>query len=910
MLKRKVLIYIIILFMLSYSLCMIEQNFSGDCNDALRIVGSLDKARKLQELNFKAETLIAHIYPHSNFKGTPYSVLSGIPQKLRTDTISIEVGQATLTIVDMQNKWVYRFGPGEKISELKLNTKNWIAILGKFRYKKNCVVFFQRPNYSGYFDTSCLENNRWIEGKFFDRRYSSFTLPENESVNNVAIIGKNMEFQVFNFRSAFSGDLNYAYIFGNIPSTSAFIFTANTQLYEELIPERDAIIFREGKYFLVAGTSVYASLRGEATSAIISKERPFDYRHIDEITTGQARNIDLIPDNYSIFIYNDPDGFGEKIQVDYQAEGSYAINSNAKYIVFPTNGVHAVTLVNSKSREYHQKSEGRIPDSRNTEIIGIAIAPSVNDDKALLFSKPLFQGKEILAVEESVYGNEDPIRSFVIGYNIKLYMVSEDKSEIFTFDSGSVYTNFTPLRGYKAFYNLDNLLAYITPNNCVKLFNSCDDFGESQTICENDSQNFKNFKEIQRVKLIAFPFDSSKIFSVLIYKESTFDGQMVFTETTCLHHSPSADQKITIIPALQEKTVAYYDDSFYSGNRILLSPNEWTKVENPDNYSKQVSVAFGHKGYLKVIDIENKKINKIDYNIVKLNIHNKSLFLESGYGPVINYHNGALWTFDDDNYHEMRILYGGNFYAESAVSYNMQFMVFPDNNRIFRTILIDRRNSIIQIYDRQSGLVPIDHSTLGGVERLITLPEDFDGVILARYEDFGEYKSTMEISSVVKLGVGRHYSFVNSLKSDLKIYSWALLNNLKYRPEDAIVNYEAGSIEKSFTVGLKGLYGFVLGSANPINVLDDCIITYDDCENKTNIKRYCMRSRGIGTDYFAIPTINVKNINILITSNDRELGIQRKYAGIKIENMLIEETTCIETPNDFYKAKFVMNKEN
>lgn len=896
-------------FILLSSSCSSNEDVSylNSCTDPLEVMGSTKQLRKLDEDEAMPNTLIAHLYPYANFKGAPYAVLSGVAQKLRIETISLKVGQATLRIVDMDNKWVYRFAPGETVAELQLNTKNWVAILGKFRYKSNCVVFFQRPNYSGYFETACL-NDGWVNGMMFDKRFTSLTLPENGAVKLVTIIGLMNEFQVFNFQSAFSGDLNYAYIIGKIPAERAYVFTAYTHIYYELIPEEEQVLIQEGKYFIVSGSSCYASLRGHRTNIIVSKESPFEYRYINEETYGLARNLDVIPENDSIFLYSDPDGFGKGIPIAYKASGHYPLVPNASYIVFPESGVQAVVVQNSEKKEFILRTESRIPDSDDTAIVSFSIAPAVDEDKALLFTSPLFQGEKFTAKEGETYGVNDSIESVVVGDSTDLYMLNnEDFNEVYSFENGSIYNNYHSLNGYKAFYNLNNLLAYITPTNCIKLFNSCTDFTQSQVICENEPENLLFLENIEKIKLIAFPKDHSKIFSVMIYREDTFDGQMVITQTTCLRKSPSPDQKITIIPNLEDQTVAYYEDSFYTGARHILIENEWIKVN--DQSKHHVSVAFGRGGYLKVVDIGNVKVSKIDFNTVKLNIHMKSIYLEAGHAPVKNHHNGALWTFDDDNYRDMRILYGGNFYSEKSVSYNMQVMVFPENNNIFKAILVDRRNSIIQIYEQEKGLVPVDHTTLGGVERIITIPVDFDEVILARYSDFGEFKAKLGKSAIVKLGNNRHYSFVSSLTHELRIFSWPLLNNLKYRPEDAIAHYNAASIEKSFTVGLSGLYGFVIGKTNPVNVLYDCIITFNDCDNQTGIKRYCMRSRGIGTNYFAIPTIGVNKLNIILTTNNPEYNIKRRYAGIKIDDLYIEETTCISTPNDFYKAKFIMKED-
>lgn len=190
------------------------------------------------------------------------------------------------------------------------------------------------------------------------------------------------------------------------------------------------------------------------------------------------------------------------------------------------------------------------------------------------------------------------------------------------------------------------------------------------------------------------------------------------------------------------------------------------------------------------------------------------------------------------------------------------------------------------------------------------IPPAWDNVLLARYSDFGEYKATLGPSSIIRLANGRHYSFVNSKVNDLRIISWPILNNLKFAPKDAIIEYPIERfIEKSFTVGVTGVYGFVLGNALPINVLYDCIITFDvdtNCENQTNIQRFCMRSRAIGTNLFEIHSKSDK-IVILLTTESEKYEIKRKYAGVNIDGNLVESSTCVPVDNNIVVAKFVSN---
>lgn len=909
MMRRSKLILITLAILMLSSMTQAFQN-SKFPTEHLNIKPEMPKIRNL-ESSHGGEGLIATLYSEHHYKGTAFEILSGATTRLQTETISLKVGEATLRIIDFDNKWVYRFAPGEYVQELNLKTRNWVATLGKPRVDEDCVMFFQRPNYSGYFEVLCLTGeNEWVNGELFDKRFTSFTLPENNKVKFVAILGKMSEVQVFNFRSAFSGDLNYVYLFGDIPDNRAFIFTAKTYSRIELIPEAAAIEVTAGPYFLVSGKHAYAKLTEENNSVVFSKDRQFVLHHVRETATAQGKDLTTYPENGSVLLFNNEDGFGPKQVVEYEAVDAYPVVEDAKYIIFPADGVSAVAFgFENEDHCVTMRDSGRIPNENNAKISRIALAPSVIYNRALLFTSRAFRGESFIADQGEKYGTSDSIESIVVGYGTEVFFVSEDKKDIVTYKSGNIFVEITPLSGYVIFYDKNSMLQFITPTNCVYLFDSCEQFYAPQVICENDSESYKDIVNINQVALVAFPADHSKIYSVLIYHSDTFDGQFNFVQSTCLKRSPNHDQKITIVPRLEDNTVAYYDDIFYSGRKHLLKNDVVTEIYDPT--VERISIALGKGGNLKIIDLQNRKVFHINFNTVKLHTHQNDYFLQAGHLPVVN-EKHALWTFDDDMYSDMRILHGGVYYGESAVSHLAQYIVFPSDESTQTAILVDRRNSLIQTYRYQEGLIPVDHTTFGGVERIITVPKDWDNVLLCRYADFGEFKAKFGRSEIVKLGNNRHYSFITQGTEDLRIFSWPLLNNLKYDPKDAIVTYPAEQlIERSLTVGLTGVYGFVVGNENPINVLYDCIITFDDCDNQSNIRRWCMRSRGIGLSTFEIPTRNISKLSVLVTHHGHQFvkNVKRKYAGVLFdETYFMDKTECLSVPNDSYKFQFITHK--
>lgn len=680
--KRKFCAFLI-LTLLSILTSNVESQFldlkSSKVSKRANIMGELS----LRNLEQDPESLIAYIYTEPYFQGFEYAVLSGNRKHFLTQTISLRVGQATLRIVDEENNWVYRFAPGEEVREFKLKTRHWYALIGKPRAEESCALLFQRPNYSGYYEEICLEADEWFQGKLFERRYTSITLPNDNSIEFATLLGENNEFQVFNYRSAFSGDLNYVYIFGAIDRGTGYIFTSKSVEYIEV--EAGVVAGFEvdqGRYFLVSGKDIYMKIDGTNTKIVVSKDKQFDYVNTYEITTARARDLSVSPDSGEVFFYEDIDGllnFNAESYGDY--DYPYVVQPTdfeVNYIVFPipNDSVAGVLINYSSGKNIIIRSEGRIPEIDGDQE-SIAIVPAVDADEVEIYTNAYFGFKTntIASVAQGdPIGVSDPILSILVGENIKVYLAAlPNYDNVLVFQPGSINFDLEPISNYAIYFNKQDMFDVIIDSDCVRLYTSCDDdLNDFQEICIDDPLNYKNIN-LSEVKMIAFHANPS-FQAVLLYRPDSFDGQFTYAKTTCLRRELSEDLKITLIPTVADQYVIYYDDYFYSGTPQVLSVEDIYII---DETVEKISIAFGPGSFARLIDVEDRTVAKLDFNAPKYHTKGHKISLQISMNSVVNAKSQSLWTFDDAQYSDMRILYGGLFYGERTVSYATRYLVFP-----------------------------------------------------------------------------------------------------------------------------------------------------------------------------------------------------------------------------------------
>lgn len=887
-----------------------------------------------RHLSSDSEELIAHIYLQEDYEGAVYDIISGEPRHFRAEKISLIVGDATLRIIDFENHWVYRFAPNESVKEINLKSNNWYATLGKPRSMNGCVMLFERPNYSGYFEELCLRDTEFVNGLMFERRYTSFTYPYDDSIKYVALLGKSEEFQAFNFRSAFSGDLNYMYIFGDIPADHTYYYPARALIGVELANDGTTANINSGRYLFVAGANTYTKVFGADTLIYVSRDRQFVYENVEENVVAQSRLINLVPDEYCILAFTDGDAFDSIPQICYvDYDSTKSDYDGIGYIFLPNDGsILKVILFYDDATNIEFLDSGRTPIVEGKKIVQVWIQPvptfwdtgdtelkivaSYDDTASYVYLSGSFDFENdvgpYLLEPGTTYGDASTkYYSLTTGAQAVYLVDNQDPRDVAYYAAnGATWFDVSGdgISDFKSFYELQDVFDELIDTDCVRLYESCDftEFSNFQTICVDASENYGN-ADLSAVRYIAIPTIYNYA-SVLIYKEDTFDGQFDLTKSTCLPRAIKDNQYITIVPKVEPNHILVFSEQFYTGARFELDGDN-EDFHTFDENTDKISIIFGKGAKAKGIDLSQKLVFDIDYNVPKYRTHKGHVTIQSGNLEITNNADKCLWTFDDNDYKDFRALCGGHIYGEDAVSYAAKYFVLPVDT-VDIVILVDRRNSIIQTYNREDStnyLNPIDHTTFGGVERVITLnnnaPDDvWDSVLLARYENFGEYKATIDDSSIIKLREGRHYSFVNSLKRPLRLFNWALINNLKYEPSDAIINFGTQFIEKGFTVGLSGPYGFVLGEEDPINPLYDCVITFDNCTNEANIRRFCMRSRGIEDEPFGISTgPGVTEIKVLITSAD----FRKKYDSFSFAGSDYVESTCVDVEeNSNYIAKF------
>lgn len=924
--KSKLLLTIILIFIsLNISFCFEEPKFLQNSSEDM-ISQNLNSLRYLEPSD---ENLVAKIYLKYDYQGEFYEVIGSHIRHFRKSKISLLVGkETTLRIIDNENKWVYRFAPNEKVSEFNLKSKDWYATLEKPQSDQNCVMVFENENYSGYFEEICLEGNHWVTGQLFDRKYTSFTFPHGTRIKYAGFLGKEGDFQLFHFRSAFSCDLNYIYVFADIPDEEAYAFPAKTLAFFGITTDStgEPTQLEAGPYLFVNGEDSFAQITGSHTLVTLSRDRQFVYKVINQNTVARARSLQENLNNYCVATYEDEDGL---INRNHGCYPGTTFNDHIGYIIFPRNGILGAFLQYEDDSVIEMRDTGRTPQFFNNKIkltILVPVPSSVDrfgdltvlenwNQSATVYNNQYFVTPINSTPNLLLHGvnYNDLIKSMIVGNQNDLYLITDLKTnQVLYYPRGSFVSLETGIRNILPLFDRQEVFDKIITPSCVRLYNTCDikNFDEFQEICVSSPELFEKVN-LLNVKYIAIPKSFNGYSSVLVYQEDCLDGQFDLTKSFCITKPLNKNLKITLLPVVEDNHLIVYSDYFYRGtSKILDSRIEEIATLNENN--DKISIIFGRGAKAKVINLTERKVLDLDYNVPKFKAQGMEIYVQSVKDEIINKVDSCLWTFDNNDYKDFRRLCGGHFYSESSVSYKANYMVFPKDT-IDIVILVDRRNSIIQTYKREdltNYLNPIDHTSFGGVERMITLDNNWDKVLFARYEDFGEFKAIISDSVNMNLKHTQHYSFVNSLKRHLTLYNWALLDNLKYNPQDAIrVVKKEQFILRDFTVGLTGLYGFVLGDENPISVLPDCVLIFDGCGNPTNtIRRFCMRSRGIGTDLFNIYVgKGVGHINIILTTEN--LDIKRKYAVFKFNGQILHESKCVEVNEDTnYVGKFFPSK--
>lgn len=808
-------------------------------------------------------------------------------------TISFKVIGGTFRIIDWLNKEVYRFERGTEVKNLKISHSKWAVTMGKPRCDNDCVMVFKNSNYSGKFELLHLNlevADGLLNGAHLEEKFSSFTTPYSGLVSYVALIKHKDEYQTFTTRSAFSDEMEYIYIFGEINPAKIYAVAVRTLHYKEADALHPATL-PANDYLIVMGDNTIGKLVVENNKVDIPLEKTFVYLSISEHGTLLVRDLSDIPENKCVRVYDDEDGFVNPQDVCNSAEKRSEFpfkNSKAKYILFPHAGVRAVFINYANGATFNIKYSGKIP-KYNANVKDFLVVPNLADEtKAMLFmATETFNVPETSAITngELLHGSV----SFINGYKsgVTPYFVNSDLKQVVKVKPGEY--QFGDIGDAQVWFTEADVFDAIIPQECVKLYKTCDDIDQYfvPSVCLGDDYDKINLHD---ARYVVFP-KNSKISNVLFYRADDKLAQLEVSETTCLPHDLEHDHRITLIPKVQAGEVLVYSKTFYRGEHIVLKAEDDAKTL--DKSVEDISLVIAEDTIAKVESITNNKIFGVNKTNPNICVKHETVAIASG--KVKNNQASTLWTFDDEHFNDFRILYGGHFFSEEAVSSQTEYLAFPREG-IAKALLIDRDNSVVESYDYSAELVKVDRLNIKRIDRAIILNEDFDSVLLAKGKYFENYVKTLGNSSVYKLKKHRHYSLVSSFNQRLRIFNWSLLNHLHNDISLGVAEYTAAQyIKPNFTVDNYGHYSFVVGDNYVKNLNEDCVFVFDavkaDCKQQTNMRRFCFSQ--VAADSAKLTSTANPEGSFLIVPTASHMKLRRRYKGFNFEGNFNKDTVCI-----------------
>lgn len=878
----------------------------------------------------------AVVYSGPDFGGVPSTILSGFPLSINSKYVSFEVGAGTsMRIVDWENMYVYRFEAGRVERRFEIDSNDWEATVDRPVPDDKCVMTFQYPRYHGYFKQYCVASaqNYYTEAIYCPYRSITF--------------GTNLDLAVFtttNGRSYlpltqkrnFKGDFNRIYLLSSVGATSSYLISTtsagNYGYYDFAAGYGNSpggwTTIDADSYLMISGKTAYAKATGDAVSYVVSGNRPYRFFSAGEDLTIYVRNTVQSVSSNGIISYTDYEGFSTTTSYTYTVSSSYSFSSSMRSVSFGSS-IQSVVLYMSSGYEL-VLGGGPIPSFYGASISNFCPVPAVDDDQVLFYDDPCFQGTErnLGALSQSGFYFTGSL-SIVVGRNVRRFGFAPNNDAAnnaanldlsFRHIAPGAHSNFDLGAGH--FFGYTDIYEYMSTyidNDCLEIYSDSYTFNSQtrQTLCVTSPQSFTSIN-LSQTRLVVFPTTKSYS-SVLLFKQSIDKyGETITTEMNLIGNTIFSDpisdvfDSITMIPNIPTGQVFLYTGTFYRGELYILT--ETSVISDFDTRTLQnVSGLFGSGAQLRFVDASSYEIITYTTTFYTFEIFERNIFIQAGYGDLINVQTGAIWMVDDlTNYSGFTVLTGRQFFDRSMVSSSSRYIMFPNDGSIQSVYMYDA-DGVRQDFDYQQGAayfalqIGTDLDTFKGIDRMVSIPKDFNGVLLGTGPNFQRYLGTLGPSTVVKLCGETHYSIATPyVGNGLRIFDFERIGNNDWTPdqpkENWVATFDPDRLEDDFQAEC-GFYGFATGDYAPKSVLLHCVLVFPDCDYSQSMYKYCTKNYSYSK--FDIPYAdNIKQLGIVISQPIEGSKEYRSYSGIHVGGQFIDKTKCISVSGDRVEAYF------
>lgn len=923
MTKTKIFFHLFLLFIVIDSTYSTEDFLDQRVNSLSYFEDETSSIRNLFSTSGSEHSQRVKLYMSPNYQGLVKEIISGTPTRfIKRSNISFMVGdKVTFRLIDFSNSIAYKFKKGDKVIDMVVESSDWMVTVDHPRPLDNrSIMLFEHAECSGNFKILTIEHGLSIHSSKLKLVYKSITFAINSRVARAILYQKDdQDFTVIKENAAFEGNNDFITLMEHFNEHSLYVLEARTDKMQEFKINRQTRMLESlppihpGLYVIMAGKQIYARIKNNRSSYIISGEKPYLYVQLGEKAQVALRELDYVPQCGCVYTYCDEVGFDGFNEVCYtnDPEENYHFDLKMRYVVFPQDySVTGLLLIKEKNDGYIRIDSGIVPYIEGTKIIGAVIVPEIRPDQAKFFPNYNFKNyNPVVTITEGVVLKG--IGSLLLGSNVQLGIVNvNDSNEVFLYPQGSAIPqiNFFSQRYVATFNVYEKLADTVSSGSCVRIYPSCSNFSLFKEICSNKSDSYDIYKPVD-IRLIVFPRTQNVQKLILLdHLKFGFDKEYHITKTTCLEETISAAyRKITMMPIVPSGKIYVYNHPNYAGDKYVLSSDDYAILNT--HKVPIISVAFGNGSKLRIVDATQKTITEYTSNQKEINVKAKEIYVQSGDGEIVN-QSLNLWTFDD-NYKHFRVLpRNKHLFENDEIDFITKIISFPIENTIEKIILINREWDQSKILENNGKSYTIDYkSKFRGIERAIVIPRDWDKVLLAKKDNFYKFMATMDNSNVLKLKMGS-YSFVNSLKNPLKIFNFSKLVEKKFDPKRVFKYYPPGTINYDLYIETSGFYNFIIGDGPPSLYAPQCFFTFDDCLHTKNIRRFCSSDKAyVDKKYFTITT-NSSYMALVVSDEIVELNMMRKYSQLKVDGNLINESKCLSVEKgSAIEVQFIKKKK-
>lgn len=926
-------------------------NAFHNSEEALRNLASPVAMRELISAPNTWYSQTAVIYSDPNYGGVPTTIMTGQPQPILSKYVSFQVGpSSTLRIVDKKNLYVYRFAPGTAKDRFEIDSSDWYATVDQPVAGDNCAMMFQYPRYHGYYQEFCVATD---DGDYFYHeqltcQFSSIVFGRYAATGAggasgaatcggasqaVALLlsSDRRSYLPLNRKRNFTGTYSQIYLFSSLDAQSAYLINTDinsvasvAQGYGNVAgqawPSYDA-----GSYIFAAGANVYAKVSGQAVSFVVSGNRPFRYFKSAESLTMRVKDLYANPPaGNGLYTYDDSEGFSTAVENTYTGTTTTTYTTTNFRMVRFGSSIRGVYLyLNNNSHIY--LGGGAVPSLNGRSISNIAVVPSLDDNSVFFFSHTDFLGTRTdlgtAGITTTDFSNSVNHFSLIVGRNVRrfgFYSTDNDANgqKVAVFGPGVYNTDMLGSGNWRISTDIYAYLSDFVNNDCVRVY-IAEDLSEYSELCTNAPENY-NAANLVNAQAVIFP-KAKNFNTVLLYQsaegangnhlEMNLVGNTIFSSSVY-----NIFNRVTIVPNVPTGKIYLYSGLYYSGQRQVLSSGSYV-YELDTTTTSSISTLFqgGSDATLKtfrLINATTRQVMTYTSNVKTISVQNMNVFMQAGEGTLVNGQTGAVWMFDKneetgDEFFNMRVLAGREFFEGNMISSNVRYIYFPVDNSINRVYLFQGNENKV-LFTNNASINTVTEGTAW--ERSVSLPSDWNSLLLFEGPNMNKYLCTLGSSVVVKLEK-KTYSYVTSLTSRYRIYNFELIarNNFDLAEPEFTRAIQTIEPEDAASVNVQecGYYAFTREGQPPKSPVLDCIFVFEGCDYDPTkgFHKHCTKTHSYNSFDITIDPATTQ-LGVVISQPIEGKHHFRSYTGITIDGEPIDKTRCVTVTGPTVKAFF------